>query len=57
MRETKAAAVIHHLQKLGDSVDANEEFLVQLQSLFALLFVHIEILFQQVDDPVIVAGE
>ena len=51
------AAAIHYLQKLGHSVDANEEFLVQLQSLFALLFIHIEILFQQVDYPVIVAGE
>lgn len=52
-----SATHLSHLQKLSNAIHARQEFLVQIQSIPALLLVHIEIFLQQVDDGIVVASE
>lgn len=54
---TSQKAHLSHLQKLPDTVHAGQELLVQVQSITALLLVHVEVLLEQVNDGIVVAGE
>lgn len=51
------AHILGHFEKLAHLVHAHQETLVQIQCILALLFVHIEVFLQQIDDAVVVAGE
>ena len=46
-----------YLQKLSDPIHPDEEFLIEVESLAAILLVHIEVLLQEVDYTVVVARE
>jgi len=53
MKETH----LSNFQKLANAIHSRQELFVQIQSIAALLLVHVKVLLQQVDDGVVVAGK
>lgn len=46
-----------YLQELSNSIHPDEEFLIEVESLAAILLVHVEVLLQQVYNAIVVARE
>ncbi len=46
-----------HFEEVCNSVHPDEELLVDVQGFPGLLLVHVKVFLQEVDDPVVVAGE
>lgn len=58
--QTKSLNQKHYLgdfEKFANTIHSHQKSFIQIQSVFALLLIHIKVFFQQIDDSIIVACE
>lgn len=52
-----SATYLGHFQEFTDAIHSHQEPLIQIQCVFALFFIHVKVLFQQIDDAIVVTGK